>query len=319
MAEIRKRVAICFPFLRYEFFIRSYIRFWPYYIKKKEFPIIYLFYQDSFCVGIMPLVIKQGKAELFGNENGFNYCGSLFSEKADIKECITLLKNEVGDISCNKILHDDPLFKSCKDTLCEIKNRNNVRIIFGNYFDDYFKTLSESTRQNIRTAFNRMTKENYTYHLDVYCPRPNNLMGWGGNCLINKHIYSKCLDLYCKRHEDRYNIKTTKMKKWLLLHQHFATNNYLYNPNCITFVLSINDEIAVFMSGITGNDNQLVVPRLSISNDFRFYSPGMILLHEAIRYLVENTSIRILDLSQGEEEYKFKMGGEIHQTMSFVL
>lgn len=73
------------------------------------------------------------------------------------------------------------------------------------------------------------------------------------------------------------------------------------------------------MSGMLGLRNEYVVPRLSINDEFGFYSPGMLLLNETVKHFIAETDVRHLDLSQGEEPYKYKMGGEAHRTHSFTI
>lgn len=108
-------------------------------------------------------------------------------------------------------------------------------------------------------------------------------------------------------------------KKWFLLHHSFVTRNLLYNADSINVILYINDELAAFMSGFRGDKGQYVVPRLSIDERFKFYSPGMLLINETIKYLLVNTDIRHLDLAIGEEQYKYKMGGKVHYSHNFEI
>ena len=98
------------------------------------------------------------------------------------------------------------------------------------------------------------------------------------------------------------------------MHQSFATRNFIENNKCLTLGLFIDGRLAAFMSGLLGSKNEYVVPRLSIDDEFGFYSPGMLLVNEAIKYFIEKTKIRHLDLSQGDEPYKYKMGGTKHNT-----
>lgn len=84
----------------------------------------------------------------------------------------------------------------------------------------------------------------------------------------------------------------------------------------MTITLDIDGTLAAFMSGLV-KDNVFVVPRLSINNEYRRYSPGIILINEAIKYFISDTKITILDLSQGQESYKYNMGGKEHYTYEF--
>ena len=67
------------------------------------------------------------------------------------------------------------------------------------------------------------------------------------------------------------------------------------------------------------NGNELLVPRLAIDTAFSFYSPGVLLVNSAIKYISEVGVIKTLDLMQGKETYKFQAGGKIHQCYSFKL
>ena len=53
--------------------------------------------------------------------------------------------------------------------------------------------------------------------------------------------------------------------------------------------LCIDGQLAAFMSGMLGLKHEYVVPRLSINDEFGFYSPGMLLLNEAVKYFMKET------------------------------
>lgn len=92
------------------------------------------------------------------------------------------------------------------------------------------------------------------------------------------------------------------------------------NPNTFHALLFINGELASFMAGFMDHEQQkLVIPRLAIDHAFKFYSPGYVLLCETMRQLIANTAIRELDLSRGDERYKFDLGGQPYYTDSYVF
>lgn len=45
----------------------------------------------------------------------------------------------------------------------------------------------------------------------------------------------------------------------------------------------------------------------------------MLLVCESIKFLISNTSIRVLDLSLGSEKYKYSLGAKEHLSYSFDL
>ena len=54
--------------------------------------------------------------------------------------------------------------------------------------------------------------------------------------------------------------------------------------------------------------NVVYVPRLSCNIKYLRYDPGILMLNESIKILL-NEGIRIIDLTRGDEPYKFAMGG----------
>lgn len=92
------------------------------------------------------------------------------------------------------------------------------------------------------------------------------------------------------------------------------------NTNACHFILYIDGQPACFMSGFADHKGKkIVVPRLAIGESRRFYSPGYVMIRDAVRYLMENTDFRTLDLSRGSEKYKLDLGGKIYETISMEL
>lgn len=183
---------------------------------------------------------------------------------------------------------------------------SNAEIKFGDDFESYFKVLSKSVRQNIRTAYNRSRNDGFQIETKIY---------WGGDSRFPKN---EIIDLYCRRHEQKYNVKNSYLRRWFLVNQNFATRMYRFSSNAITICICFNGEIAGFLSGLYHKD-RLVVPRLSIDESFGKYSPGVLLICEAIKFCIKETPIRVLDLSQGKENYKYQLGAVEHFSYNFYL
>ena len=82
----------------------------------------------------------------------------------------------------------------------------------------------------------------------------------------------------------------------------------------------IDGEVAAFMFGyINQRNHSLEIPKLAINEKFGFYSPGMLLVDNTVKYLANNTSIKNLDLCRGTEQYKLKMGGKIYPTYKYIV
>lgn len=306
---LQKKGACNSPFQEYEYMKRLRILLYPYYFTKKFISVFYSFYDDGECVMILPLAhfFFGHSAELLVNVNGLNYCDVLATDEKYIKSALAIIANDYEELVCRKVLDDSLLYSAVKSSIDEDRLTNNVCVNFGDDYESYNRSLSKSTRQNLRTAYNRLNTDGKT--IDVKILR-------GGSKSFN---YRPFIELYCKRHSHRYGVETSRIKKWFLLNQSFATLNYTKNNQGLTIALYIDGHLAAFMSGLLGMKNEYVVPRLSINDDFAFYSPGMLLINEAVKFFILKTDVRHLDLSQGEEPYKYKMGGEAHFTHSFLV
>lgn len=278
--------------------------FYPYYLAKRCRPLFLLFQESDSVRAIAPMLrYSNGRMELFGFANGFNESGMLFDSVDILPECLRLMKERYTNVELLKIDERSPLAKLAPSDAIAT---SNAEIRFGADFDEYFKGLSKSARQNIRTAYNRLSTDGLPIDLQVFSR--------GGYGLPLNDI----INLYVLRHEKKYAVKTGVLKKWFLKTQSFATRLYLQSPNAMTFVLYINGSMAAFMSGLS-DSGRLIIPRLSIDESFRRYSPGMLLVTEAIKYLIKSTDINVLDLSQGDEPYKYNLGATEHFSYRYRL
>lgn len=292
------------PFLNPETFGIAYRYFFPYYISNRNIPVFVVFKNNDETVAIVPILKGRDCVyRLLGAFNGFNECGFVYKKNTNLNQILHAIKQKFQKVEFQKIDERSPLSQLVAE---DYKTTNNVAIYFECGHNEWFNFLSSHTRQNMRTSYNRMQTDCKQLNISI-------LMGGGKSMPINDII-----TLYCSRHEQRYGLKTSPLKKWFLKRLSFATRLYRYAPNALTVVLYIDGKLAAFLSGLY-SDNRLIVPRLSINNEFRRYSPGMLLVNETIKHLENKTKIRCLDLSMGEEAYKFQLGGTIHKTFSFKL
>ncbi|MEI3531642.1 MAG: hypothetical protein V8Q65_05285 [Bacteroidaceae bacterium] len=83
------------------------------------------------------------------------------------------------------------------------------------------------------------------------------------------------------------------------------------NTNACHFILYIDGQPACFMSGFAEpvKVRKLLFHALPLTKSRRFYSQGFVMIRDAVRYLMENTDFRTLDLSRGSEKCKLDLGG----------
>lgn len=230
----------------------------------------------------------------------------------DLREVLFAIKNYLNaPLKLNKVGETSKLF-CLIEQLLETKK-------FGGYsicvdiplpcsYEDWYQSLGKSERQNIRTAYNRMERENLSYTFEVFCKNK-----------VRKTLQSDIMALYNKRQAERCG-KISCCEKII---------RNLFNPitlackqgtNNFVAVLKINGKTAAFLSGLTDvSDDRVIVPRLAINSEFKVFCPGSLLVAETIKYALANTIIRHLDLSRGEEKYKFVLGGEAYRNIEILL
>lgn len=165
-----------------------------------------------------------------------------------------------------------------------------------------FSGLSKSQRQNIRTAYNRLNRENKSFS---FLSTTNNQQAIA--------LYNKCFKLYMKRQASKYGAGL----KELLFYKYFQCA--LTDIN-FAFAFVIEKEIASVMIGFFDPvRNAVEIPILAVNDKYLFYSPGVLLICETIKHLTANTDYKNLDLCRGVEKYKKDMGGEIYYTHNFFI
>lgn len=182
--ELEKNGCCTSPFQTYDYMKCAWLYFYPYYLKNKYIPEFYSFYVEGKCVMILPLVrfVNKRKAQIFGYVNGFNYTDIIVSNPKYIGDAFRMLKSRIDILECHRVLESSSLWNCFKDKIAEDSVANNVCIHFGEDFGSYNKTLSKSTRQNLRTAYNRMKSDGKSLTFKV-------LYGNGGvNCKIMHHF-----------------------------------------------------------------------------------------------------------------------------------
>lgn len=189
-----------------------------------------------------------------------------------------------------------------------VTSTENVSIDFSGGHDTWFQTLSKSTRQNLRTAYNRLEKDGKSVRVEV---------NYGGQ--FSHTLMNRLMDIYIKRHNERYEVKTSALKSVYLRYLDFSTRALIKNPSAFHICVYIADRIAGFCSGYIDR-NSFVVPRLSIDNDFSRYSPGYLLINEAIKWFDANCNrVHMIDLSEGAEKYKLDLGGTIYKKLNYKI
>lgn len=182
-----------------------------------------------------------------------------------------------------------------------------AKINISNSYDEYYNSLSKSTRQNIRTAYNRLNK-------DLNNPKMELQITTGQ---INVKLINKLKVLYLKRKATKNKGFISKVKCILKRFYEPVSKTCGSLEDGFTSILFINNQIASFMQGLKSKDTTIIIPRLVLNDKFARYSTGILLINETIKRLINENISNCLDLAIGNENYKFVMGGVSHINYNF--
>lgn len=324
-ATLRKKWENMVTFSVYQsFFVQKQLsRSMPVYSALNRYiPVFCEVIENKETLMIFPLCkyIGSNRYCIMGKLNGFQlydivYKVGLPQEKIDDMVSFVLQSLSMDSLEVAYLPEDSALYRSIMNlqarNICHIETEafDNVMISADDGYEQYAASLSKHTRQNLRTAYNRIGSAGLDVRLEVVSGKP-----------LSRVRLKEIMDLYCERHEIRYGVQTPAIKKWYLNHLDFSTKCIQNAPQNFYAILYLGETVAAFMGGIIDTDrNCIIIPRLSISNDFLRYSPGMVLINETMKYMIAAIGVARLDLSKGAEQYKFAMGGLRYPTYTMKL
>jgi hypothetical protein len=281
--------------------------------KEKNFFLVE--YTNNKAVAIIPLTLRRGYLNIFGDFESGGALDFIYptSTSPDIFDAIffDLRAFFPKQVLClNKINERSLLYKYLREKGPDYTStRSCVKINFGDSYEEYFKGLSQNQRQNIRSSHNRLTSDKREYSLDIKI-----------NSIISDAFIKDSLRIYNKREGERTHDERNLFSKFRQLHFEPITPAIQKMPNNFNVSLSLNGAgLIAFLSGFITNGNEIICPRGAMDSTFARYSPGKLLISESIKWLIANTTIRCLDLSRGEEQYKYEMGGVKHTNYAYEI
>lgn len=179
-------------------------------------------------------------------------------------------------------------------------------------YEQYLQALSKSVKQNIRTAYNRLKRDELDYKLTIV----------DRNDTANID-FNKLKELYALRNVHRKEEHNWKVKLFQSLNNSFSAQVDMFELETLKQtdftlgLLEFKNELAAYFFGFERN-GKIEINRVVINEAFKFYSPGMILFNEYIKIAFEQ-DIKVIDLTNGDEKYKFDLGGKIHNVYNATM
>ncbi len=264
---------------------------------------------EGTTAAILPVVTRRSDCSirLLGDIKGCGINDMLISpdlDDAERAEAIEAIASEFISLAYDRrwklrrLPADSPLRSVIADAAVTTTDCAAIDISCGEA--EWLKGLSKSTRQNLRTAYNRISRNGADLTLEKYTPGDD------------PKIYRQALSLYCRRQAEAYtqgNFLARAVHRLKL--QHSRQSKALGTlPFALTLLLKINGKPAACMTGLLSADGDTyAVPRLAIDPEYGFFSPGYLLISEAVKYFAGRGGPKAIDLSRGNEKYKTDLGG----------
>lgn len=219
---------------------------------------------------------------------------------------------KVGEIQFNHLNPASKLLVSLQEEDdYEMSRLECVAVHLKGDHEAYLQTLSKSVRQNLRTARNRITKKELSFNYRLL--DKNNIDDIDFNLLENLYSHRKK-----QKNEDSVYWKT---KIYKFLDYPFSRESDMFEiskikeTNFSLGLLYLNMDLVAYFFGFREND-RIEINRVVINDEFRFYSPGLLLLNEYIKTEIPK-GLKTFDLTLGDEKYKYDLGGETHFVYNF--
>lgn len=257
-------------------------------------------YEDSKPVCIAPLAIDQSAKEiqLLGHGTNAGYLNFICGPETR-KEHVGDLLNYCRELFIGYAVHF--LFVPQESYLGELleirKCIRNYAIRLSSY-QEYLSTLSKSTRQNIRTAYNRLNKDGKKMEFIMY----------GKEDATLDRALAQANEIYQKRRgEWGVDGSASKIRTAKILKRDVVYQTMRKSEAAVLAVLEIDGSMSGFFIGYQFLD-KIYIPRLAIDSAFARYSPGILLILEYLKRTVPGHEF-IFDLGRGDENYKIILGG----------
>lgn len=184
----------------------------------------------------------------------------------------------------------------------------SVGLAMPDNIDDYSNLLSKSARQNIRTALNRLDKDNVNYVVNFDDTHVN----------ISEFEFHRNKRVK-KKEKVRLNVLSIKLALMAIFDNlRIQTKKYYpYKDLGISRFLTVMDRdnnklMSAVNYGFSKNRKEIVAMSVSLNEEYKRYSPGIIGWYKYITSNMGNNNVKFVDFTRGTENYKYVLGGTTH-------
>ena len=142
-----------------------------------------------------------------------------------------------------------------RELLSEDDVENVAVLLEEEAYDDYFSSLTKHAKQNIRTAYNRISTDQKSYECKLYV--------CGGGKTEKRQLHKECMRVYQERLQNRYG------RGLVTRIGHYAdyVSKGVVKEHGTVCALLIDGEVAAFLEGFI-DKSSILVPRLAINEKY---------------------------------------------------
>lgn len=251
-------------------------------------------------------------AQGYGSSDYYDWVYPNSVTVADLEQIIRQIANEYKGVSLifRHVQASSKLCVALQNIQAPFSELVCVAIDFEEDYEQHIKSLRKSVRQNLRTANNRVKRDELEMEFK---------MSEKGDAID----FDKLKSLYKQRNAHKNNAVYWKTK--VLHYLNYGKNEVpdMFGVDAIKqtdFCLAelfLNGTLAAYFFGYR-QGAKIEINRVVINDDFRFYSPGLLLLAAYMENEIPN-GLKVLDLTVGDEKYKYDLGGKDHLIYNFKI
>lgn len=214
-------------------------------------------------------------------------------------------ENMIENTKAFKYLQESKIYKVVDKSKCTC-----VSLTLPETFEEYNKSLSKHSRQNIRTEINRSKKKNKEFTYELTSQLDDKLIK-NFNEIRNTRLKEKRKKSLAKC---SFKGKIYNLIKGGI--DNFANEeNDIYRNNCskIAFIVREHEEVAAFYYGLYNkNLKTMYVMTAGVNKEFEWFSPAIHQLYLFIKKQYEEgvLFLKTIDFTRGGEKYKYALGGK---------
>lgn len=221
--------------------------------------------------------------------------------------------------SFEKFLNKNYEDKKISETIC-------VQTLPHDSFEEFHKTMTKYSRQNIRKAFNRENKTETEIHIEEFGTVSQKDADEFFSIYLNRSVSKNELNLkedgFKKTVLKYFNKKYNDKLKSGLAKFNYITYNMMNNTDSYMIGIFHGEKKIGFIYGIMESKNMWRNIIVCFDEEYSYYTPGRTAYFRYFRdilYADGKGSDMITDMSRGTERHKYELGGTEHYLENYVV